>query len=359
MISNVVNEELRNKYNELVEKDRLLPIKVSDFYMRKVVEEVEKIGVNGPLYRSVLPTQDRINVKTSKETRDYVEEYEHMPVDCADYIIQKYKERVLFIITDVCYSHCQYCFRTYNLTGFLQSNLKNTIENKVKTLKKYLSEHDEITEVILSGGDPLCIGFDNLKYVLEEFKDLNIRIHTRAIIYDPYVFTKEIVDLLKQYQARLVFHINHPYEICDVVQTKIKELDNNGIKMYAQFPLLRGINDNYKVLELLLRKMDYLHIRPISIFIPDPISYSATFRIGFHRIMKIQDELNWNTPSWINSVRFTLDTTLGKVRRENIISIDSKCITFEREGRRVEYFDLDDGIDQETDLKTLLWKDNI
>lgn len=356
MIS-IIDENIKNKYNELVEKNRLLPIKISDFYMKKILEEVNAIGVNGPLYRSVLPSLERMDVKTSHESRDYVEEYKHMPVSGVDYIIQKYKERVLFIITDVCFAHCQYCFRTYNLTGFQQSNLKSTIENKVKVLKEYLSHHDEITEIILSGGDPLSIGYDNLKYVLEEFKTLNIRIHTRAIVYNPSVFTKDIMELFKKYQVRLVFHINHPYEMCEIVESKIIELDNYGIRMYSQFPLLRGINDNAKVLAILLQKMDDLHIRPISIFIPDPISYSASFRLSFTRIKKIQDELNWTTPSWINSVRFTLDTTLGKVRRENVVSQKENCIIFERENKCVKYYDLDDGIDHETDLSILLWKE--
>lgn len=356
-MKSIISDSLREQYNKLVEKNRLLPIKITDFYMKKVIEEVDNIGINGPLCRSVIPTKERIEIKTSKETRDYVEEYKHMPVEGADYIIQKYQDRLIFIITDICCSHCQYCFRTYNLTGFQQSNLKSTIENKVKVLKEYLSKHNEIKEVILSGGDPLSIGYENLKYTFEELKNLNIRIHTRAIVYDPKVFKKKIITLLKKYQVRLVFHINHPYEICEIVENKIKELDKNGIRMYAQFPLLRGINDNAKVLQILLEKMDDLHIRPISIFIPDPISYSATFRIDFDRIMKIQDELNWSTPSWINSVRFTLDTTLGKVRRENIVARKGKIITFERENKRVDYYDLDDGIDCETELSTLLWKD--
>ena len=356
-MKSIISESLRKEYNKLVKQNRLLPIKITNFYMKKIIEEVNTIGINGPLYKSVIPTKERMNIKTSIETRDYVEEYKHMPVEGADYIIQKYQDRLIFIITDICFSHCQYCFRTYNLTGFQQSNLKSTIETKVKVLKEYLSNHKEIKEVILSGGDPLSIGYDNLKYVLEEFKNLKIRIHTRAIIYNPKVFTKKIISLLKEYQVRLVFHINHPYEICEIVENKIKELDKKNIKMYAQFPLLRGINDNHKVLEILLEKMDDLHIRPISIFIPDPISYSASFRINFDRIMKIQDELNWSTPSWINSVRFTLDTTLGKVRRENIVEREGKRITFERENKRVDYYDLDDGIDIETDISTLLWKD--
>ena len=103
--------------------------------------------------------------------------------------------------------------------------------------------------------------------------------------------------------------------------------------------------------------MDELNIRPLSIFIPDPISYGAANRVSFDRINKIIDEVNWNTPSWINSVRFTMDTTIGKVRRENIVNIDGKKITFMRENKFVDYYDLDDGIDVPSNINKLLWKD--
>lgn len=155
----------------------------------------------------------------------------------------------------------------------------------------------------------------------------------------------------------MVFHINHPYEICEVVEKKINEINDKGVRLYAQFPLLRGINDHYSVLKKLLIKMDELHIRPLSIFIPDLISYSATFRIKFNRIIEIMNEVNWSTPSWINSTRFAMDTTIGKVRRENIVKWKGNCITFSREGKMVEYYDLDDGIDVPSNLDTLLWKD--
>lgn len=71
------------------------------------------------------------------------------------------------------------------------------------------------------------------------------------------------------------------------------------------------------------------------------------------------NELNWKTPSWINSTRFVMDTTIGKVRYENIIKWEGKCITFSREGKEVKYYDLDDGIDKPTELNRLLWKERI
>ena len=102
--------------------------------------------------------------------------------------------------------------------------------------------------------------------------------------------------------------------------------------------------------------MDELNIRPLSIFIPDPISYGAVNRILVSRIEKIMDEVNWNTPSWVNSTRFVMDTTIGKVRRENIIKREGKCITFSRDGKTVDYYDLDDGIDVPSPIDKLLWK---
>ena len=308
------------------------------------------------MYRSVIPVKDKIALKTSVETRDYVEEDKHNPVENCDYIIQKYENRLVFIITDVCFAHCQYCFRTYNLSKFQQSNLKETIENKISILKDYLKANPKIKEVIFSGGDPLTIGYDNMKFALEELKQFDIRIHTRSIVYEPSIFTKKMIALLSEHNVRLVFHINHPYELDDVVEKKINEIRQSGIRMYSQFPLLRGINDNSKVLIKLLIKMDELNIRPLSIFIPDPISYGAGHRISANRIEKIMDEVNWDTPSWVNSTRFVMDTTIGKVRRENVIKREGKCITFARDGKTVDYYDLDDGIDIPSSIDRLLWK---
>ena len=79
-MNNLIDKNLLEKYNDLVKNDSLLPIKLTDFYKKKVIEEVEKIGIGGPLYKSVIPTMEKLTLKTSIETRDYVEEEKHMPV---------------------------------------------------------------------------------------------------------------------------------------------------------------------------------------------------------------------------------------------------------------------------------------
>lgn len=76
----IIDKDLYEKYQQLVVSDNLLPIKISSFYMKKVAEEIAAIGIGGPLYRSVIPVKDKIELKTSVETRDYVEEDKHNPV---------------------------------------------------------------------------------------------------------------------------------------------------------------------------------------------------------------------------------------------------------------------------------------
>ena len=93
-MNNLIENDVLNEYNNLVKNDNLLPIKISEFYMKKVVDEVNHIGVGGPLYKSVIPTRQKISIKTSVETRDYVEEDKHLPIVGVDYIIQKYSELI-------------------------------------------------------------------------------------------------------------------------------------------------------------------------------------------------------------------------------------------------------------------------
>ena len=77
------------------------------------------------------------------------------------------------------------------------------------------------------------------------------------------------------------------------------------------------------------------------------------------RIFRIMDELNWNSPAWVNATRFTLDSPIGKVRRENFKSYDTQnnMVVFERDGKEVRYPDLPENFDIPGKLTTLLWKD--
>ncbi|WP_434524781.1 radical SAM protein [Photorhabdus asymbiotica] len=357
-----INEQFRlqNAY------DNLLPIKVTRFFQQKIDEEVAALGhTEGPLHRMIYPTKERLLVRAPGEVADFVDDRENMPEDAPGNIIQKYQNRMLFMPTSTCVSHCQYCFRQDVLSEQHETG-KTELDKAILELGSYLSTHPDIQEVILSGGDPMTLPMESLQSIISVIKShaqvKSIRIHTKTISYFPQVFkSDEKLRFLASAGVRLVFHLTHPYELCEVVRKTIKRIQDTGIRCYNQFPILRQINDHPEVLRRHLETLDCLGIRNLSVFIPDPINFSAPFRINLARLVNIINELNWRSPSWINSTRFVMDTKVGKVRREDMTHYDAErgIAIFERDGKTIHYPDFPANLDIPGEIKTMLWKDYV
>lgn len=351
------------QYAIIAKREKLLPIRVTPFYQQKINEEVATIGYDGPLYKGSYPTKERLNLRAPGEVPDFVQDHSNMPNGLRDVVIQKYDNRMLFFPTDSCAGHCQYCFRTRVLSEerAMGKQLPD-FQQKLDGAIAHVNQHPDIREVIFSGGDPMTIHPTLLETALRRFRKetaiTNIRIHTRTIVFTPGVYRKNICELLGKYDVRVYFHIMHPYEVCASVAQAVDKLHQQGVQTYNQFPLLRGINDHLEVLTAHVEMLDRLGIRQISMFIPDPINYSATFRIPLARLFSIIDEFNWKTPSWVNAGRVVMDTSIGKVRRENIVEWDKNTgkIIFEREGQRIEYTDFPVELDTPGDISKMLWK---
>jgi lysine 2,3-aminomutase len=354
--------ELLGQFNARAKELNVLPIKVTPHYGKLVQEEFKALGRSGgPLYRVVYPTPERLEVQISHEVPDFVEDLTNMPSGLANVLIHKYEHRVLFLVTDRCVGHCMYCFRQSVLTDS-HGNPLPPLDERLDRVVDYLARSPAISELILSGGDPLNIPFHHLTRLFErlagETAVTDIRVHSRNLIFAPQVITSKVAELLGKYRVRFYIHVVHPYEIEEKMESATKGLQDAGVRTYSQFPILRGINDHVQVLERLLRKLDDLRANPVNLFIPDPINYSATFRIPMRRLLQLMDNLYWSTGSWINGVRLTLDTPIGKVRREDIVAWDEKSgqITFQRQGKQVLYHDFPVEMDQPGDLDTLLWR---
>lgn len=355
---------INQDFDAIRNNENLLPVKVTRFFKKKIDEELAALNhTEGPLHRIVYPSRDKVSVRAPGEVRDFVDDRKNMPNGIPGTIIQKYKNRVLFLPTSTCAAHCQYCFRQ-DILSEQHTNQEQALEHKIDLLKTYLQNRPEINEVILSGGDPMTLSLTSLDKVLSCIKgDLSIesiRIHTKTISYSPHVFkSEEKLRLLQNADVRLVFHLVHPYEICGDVRDAIRKIRSHGIRCYNQFPILRKINDHPDLLIKHLTTLDNLHVRNLSIFVPEPIHYSAAFRISLPRLLNIIDALQWHSASWINATRFVLDTPVGKVRRENMIDYDEKSgiATFARDGKQVQYPDLPAHLDVPGDLNTMLWKD--
>lgn len=363
-MTKAIDETLVKAYNDRAVPLGLLPIKVPPSYDRLVQEEVEALGfTGGPLYRIVYPVLRRLDTRSVHEVPDYVEDRTNMPSGLEGMFIHKYRNRALFLVTDKCAGHCMYCFRQ-DVISDLQKRAAPSLEEKIRRVVDYLAAHPEVRELILSGGDPLNVPLHYLEHILAAVRALNpqirIRVHSRNVIFAPRLVSEPVCRLLGAYRVRVYLHVVHPYELTDDVTDAIGRMQAHGVRTYSQFPILRGVNDHVAVLKKLLESLDDLHVHPINLFIPDPINYSAPFRISLDRLLGLMDELYWNTSSWINGVRLVMDTPVGKVRREDITNWNRETgvVTFQREGQGIVYHDFPKHLDVPGRLETLLWREH-
>lgn len=351
------------RYDALAAAERLLPIKVPAFFAAKVEAEVAALGhTEGPLHRMVRPPRERFADHAAGEVPDWVDDRSNMPVAGSRAIVHKYPDRVLFMPTSVCAGHCQYCFRQ-DVLADAHADGRVKLEREFTALVDYLRSRPEVSEVVLSGGDPMTLPLRELETILLGLRALpqlrSIRIHTRALAFLPKIFADPVkLDLLAAADARLVFHFAHPYEVCDDVRAVLSALSARNLRLYNHFPLLRGVNDHVAVLARLIETLDDGRVRTLSVYMPEPIRFSAPYRVSLDRFFALQRELVETTPGWINAVRFTLDSPIGKVRRAHIVARDRAAgtVTFERAGKRFVYPDFPAEMDVPGARELLLWK---
>lgn len=356
-------EDRNTAYAALAKTHGLLSVKVTPFYQRKIDEEVAALGhYEGPLARTVYPSAERLTLRAPGEVADWVDDRSNMEDDAKDIFIQKYPDRVLFTPTSTCAAHCLYCFRQ-DVLSQQKTAPRPSIEQQCDVLIKHLKAHPEVYEVILSGGDPLTLSYAELQTIFEKIATVktvtDVRIHTRVPIFSPAALKNDDkLMLFAKHNVRMILHSVHPYEICDEVAALLERMHGHGIRLYNHFPMLRHVNDHADVLLELMQKLEAHHVKTLSIYVPEPINFSATYRISYDRMCAIIDEVNVRASAWLNSFRFCLDSPFGKVRRENLKMRDrlSQRLVFMREGQRIDYPDFPASMDNPGDIKTMLWK---
>lgn len=319
-------------------------------------------GYHGPLARVVYPTEERITLRAAGEVADWVDDRANMPKGAEDVFIQKYDDRVLFTPTATCAAHCLYCFRQDVLSQ--QKKTKPlSLPQQLNVLAAHLRTHPDASEVILSGGDPLTLSTNDLGLIFETLRSIqsvkHIRIHTRVPVFSPAALKNDDkIKIFSAHNARVVIHAVHPYEVCEEVGDVLNRMHGAGVRLYNQFPLLRGTNDHADVLVKLIEKLDAYHTHTLSLFVPEPIFHSAASRIAWRRMCTLVDDVIRRTPAWMHAFRFTLDSPIGKVQRTDMILHDRATgkIIFRRGDKRFTYPDFPEHLDVPGDLKTLLWR---
>lgn len=232
---------------------------------------------NDPMARQYQPDIREL-LRTPQELDDPIGDNVHTPVQG---IVHRYPDRVLFKPVHVCAVYCRFCFRR-EMVGPGQKGLT---EEEIDAAIAYIVKHREIWEVILTGGDPLILSPRRLQQLLDRLCAIDhvqvIRIHTRVPVAEPARVTSDLCATLQRDKAVYVsLHINHVQEITPAVKTAITMLRDADCVLISQSVLLRGVNDDPKVLEDLFRALVSLRVKPYYLHHPDRAPGTSHFRLN-------------------------------------------------------------------------------
>ena len=255
-----------------------------------LAEMIDPTDPHDPIARQFVPDAAELNT-TDEERADPIGDDAHSPVAG---IVHRYRDRVLLKLVHVCPVYCRYCFRR-EMVG---PNGRGTLTAKeIQTALDYIRAHEEIWEVILTGGEPLLLSPRRLRAVMKSLAEIThvkvVRVHTRTPVVAPERITPELVRALnvRGKATYVVAHINHPREMSDAARAACARIVDAGIPMLSQSVLLRGVNDDADSLEALLRTLVECRIKPYYLHHGDLAPGTSHLRTSIDDGQKLMREL--------------------------------------------------------------------
>ena len=239
---------------------------------------VDPADPNDPIGRQFVPSAEEL-VTTADERADPIGDAAHSPVEG---IVHRYPDRVLLKAVHVCPVYCRFCFRR-EMVG--PHGLGTLAPEALEAALAYIASHEEIWEVILTGGDPLVLSPRRLTEIMARLAAIPhvkvVRFHTRVPVVDPDRIDDRLIAALRA-RGKAVYvalHANHPRELTAEAREACARLIDAGIVMISQSVLLRGVNDDPEVLAALMRGFVEARIKPYYLHHPDLAPGTGHFRL--------------------------------------------------------------------------------
>ncbi|KAA3510362.1 lysine-2,3-aminomutase-like protein [Agrobacterium rosae] len=251
-----------------------------------VADLMNSDDANDPIGLQFIPQEDEL-WHTPQERADPISDDAHSPVHG---IVHRYPDRVLLKAVHICPVYCRFCFRR-EMVGPQGNGTMSSEELSVAL--GYIETHPEIWEVILTGGDPLVLSPRRLSAIMEGLKAIPhvkiVRFHTRVPVVDPDRIDAALVEALKSSgkTTYVALHANHPRELTDEARGACARMIDAGVAMVSQSVLLKGINDDPKVLGDLMRAFVETRVKPYYLHHPDLAPGTSHFRLEIEEGQRI------------------------------------------------------------------------
>jgi lysine 2,3-aminomutase len=306
------------------------PMRIPEYYYGLIQKKGDPIWMQAVAGRQELLDENA--------PEDPLHEEEDSPVPR---LTHRYPDRVLLLITDRCPMYCRFCTRK-RMVGQASAISEKTIAMGID----YIRAHKEIRDVLLSGGDPLMVSDRKLERIIASLRAIPhveiIRIGTRFPCVLPSRITDTLCNMLRKYHPIYInTHFNHPREVTPQAKEACERLANAGIPLGCQTVLLKGVNDDPKVLKDLMHKLLMMRVRPYYLYQADLTRGTNHFRTRVETGLEIMQALRGHTTGFAVP-QFVIDAPGGggkiPLMPDYVVSFDEKEIVLRNfEGKQYCY----------------------
>ncbi len=308
-----------------VQKAELLAVtsrfsfKTNDYYLSLIDWDDPK----DPIRRLIIPDVQELDEWGDLDPSNE-EAYTIMPG-----VEHKYSSTMLLLVSNVCDSICRYCFRK---RVFLDS--ADEVLEDIDGMIEYLKSHKEITNVLLTGGDPLMIPTEKLERIVAAVRQVEhvsiIRIGTKIPVFNPLKLINDdaLFEMIGRYslpdkKIYVMTHFSHPRELTDVAARALTKLQKAGAMVTNQCPLIRGINDDPDVLAALFSKASFAGAIPYYLFQCRPALGNSAYTVPIEEGYDIAERAKTRVSGLAKRFRFVMSHETGKIE---IVGKDSKYV---------------------------------
>ncbi len=303
----------REKLKQITEK---YVFRVNDYYLSLI----DWNNPNDPIRKLVIPNEGELEEYGRWDASD--EDTNYVVPGCQ----HKYSTTALLIVSEVCGAYCRYCFRK----RLFRNDVKEAMSD-VEPGLKYIEEHPEINNVLLTGGDSLILATKKLRMIIERLRAIDhvkiIRLGSKLPVFNPMRIyeDEDLLNLIREFSTPekriyVMAHINHPVEITDQARKGFQALHDAGAIVVNQTPVLKGINDDPDVLAELLDKLSWAGVTPYYFFVNRPVAGNNDFVLTLKELYDIVEKAKAKTSGLGKRVRLSMSHTSGKIE---ILAIDN------------------------------------
>ena len=310
-----LSEEEKQKLEPIAER---FPFRGNDYYLSLINWDEPA----DPIRRTIIPSADELEPWGRLDPSN---EHAYTVLPGVEH---KYNSTVLLLVSRVCDGICRYCFRKR-----LFGQEKEDVLRDLPAAMEYIRSHPEVTNVLLTGGDPLVLSTRKLERILTSLRQIPhvqiIRIGTRMPVFNPYRILDdvELLDLLSRCslpdkRVYVMTHFSHPRELTPAALEAAERLQRAGVILCNQCPLIRGVNDNPQTLACLMRKCSFAGIVPYYLFQCRPAlgnhAYTVPIEEGYDILMRASAMVS----GLAKRLRFVMSHSTGKL--EILAKIDGQ-----------------------------------